>query len=162
MKKYLIIALLAVGCASSTPPASTAPTPEPQAEVANPYVGVIGLLETLIDYSPEQFADFCTTIQGMYSYDAEGYHTCSLRDASGQSAGFALEFDGIHPSPIAVVLVPGSEGQALANAVTAEVGVPDGLDGNAAVWDYGAYVIIFTPIPGGGFLLGLERQGTSL
>lgn len=162
MKKYLIIALLAVGCASSTPPASTTPTPEPQAEAANPYLGVIGLLKTLIDFSPEQYADFCGKIQGVYASDAQGYHTCSRSDASGQASGFALEFDGVNPSPIAVLIVPGTEGQALANAIVEEVGVPITTEGNVALWDLGEYALIFTPIPTGGFLVGLERAGISL
>jgi len=160
MKKYLIIALLAVGCASSPPPVSTAPVP--QEEATNPYTGIVGLLEILIDYSPAQFADFCGKISGVYAYDAEGYHTCSRSDGEGQTAGFALEFDGVNPSPMAVLIVPASEGQALANAVSEEVGVPEAVEGNLAIWNYGAYAIIFTPIPGGGWLLGLERAGTSL
>lgn len=159
MKKLLILALLA-GCASSTPVASTTPTPEvvEAPEPGSEYVGVVSLLKTLIDFTPEQFTDFCGNINGTLTTDSQ-YTTCAF----GPMTGFTLEFDTTGTSSIAVMVMPGEVGQDVANAVVEEVGEPAGVFGNEAVWDLGEYQLLFTAFPGApAWILGLERVGINL
>lgn len=155
MKKLLMILLLA-GCASSTV-TSTTPTPE-VVEPGNEYVGVVSLLKNLIEFTPEQFTDFCGKINGTLTTDSQ-YTTCTF----GPMTGFTLEFDATGTSAIAVMVMPGEVGQDVANAVVEEVGEPNPVFGNEAVWDLGEFRLIFTPFPGApAWILGLERVGTVL
>jgi len=156
MKKLVLIAFL-VGCGGNVPQATTTPDPVEQVveEEANAYIGVLDALYGIVQMNPETFAAFCSEIGGNFNISEE-FSTCLGTDGSG----FALRTrDG---APIgAAILVPAGDGQKLANAVSAAVGVPDLVDG-VAFWDLNEHTLVFSPIQGGMWLLVLEKAGTSL
>jgi hypothetical protein len=158
MKKLMIFALLA-GCAGSAQVASTTPTPEiveaPAIPQANQYVEVVNFLAGLIGLNPEGFEVLCDELGGSFDTSAN-YYTCM----EGLS-GFSIQ----HTAGItkgSSVMVPASEGEALAEALYEAAGEPTFTDGNSASWDIPGFVIVFGPVGTVAYIAILERTGTSL
>lgn len=161
MKKLVLLAFL-VGCGASTPQATTTPDPDPvvaPSQEANAYIGVLEALYSLIEMDTQEFASFCSEIGWAFNADTAvgGFSTCLGADGEG----LALRTN-LGTTIGSAVLVPGGEGQKLADAVFAEVGNPDQIVDGAAVWDLSEFILIFTAAPSGQWLLILERTGTSL
>lgn len=156
MKKLLIIGLL-VGCSSSAQVASTTPTPEivEAPEAANQYVGVFGFLNDLLTLDAEGFETLCAEVGGDFA-TTESYYTC----VDG-TAGFSIQIlAGVTKG--ASVLVPASDGEALAAALIDEVGAPSFAEGSSAAWDLDGFVLVFGPVGNVAYITILERTGTSL
>lgn len=156
MKKLLIIGLLA-GCASSTPVASTTPTPEivEAPEQANQYAGVVDFLEALLTLNPETFEALCANEGGNFAVSAN-YYTCTEG-----LAGFSIQSTaGVTKG--SSVMVPASDGQDLANALVDAVGEPSFSLGSEAAWELNGFVLIFGPVGNVAYITILERTGTTL
>ena len=159
MKKYITLVALLAGCAGSTPVASTTPTPEiveaPQAEQTNQYDGVVDFLEGLLTLNTETFEVLCAETGGHYAVSAN-YHTCTEG-----LAGFSIQTSLVGTKG-ASVMVPASDGEALAAALIEAVGEPSFLSGLSAAWDLNDRVLVFGPVGDIAFIAILERTGTSL
>jgi hypothetical protein len=156
MKRLLIVALLA-GCAGSTPVASTTPTPEiiEAPTQANQYEGVFGFLNELLTLNAETFEALCGEVGGEFSI-TDNYYVC-LEDGT---AGFSIQVVA-GATKGSSVLVPGSDGQALANALVEDVGAPTFAAGGSAGWELDGFVLIFGSV-GNAWIVVLERTGVAL
>lgn len=131
MKKMILMALLVGGCATAAPPVPAytpeAPAPVAEAPVKNPYLGAFSFLKALTVVSVDEFQQACGQFGGEY-YHEEDFFTCS----KGLS-GFSIEvIDGTTTG--SSLLVPGTGGQLLADALAGEVGQPDILGQGMATW----------------------------
>jgi hypothetical protein len=160
MKKYItLVALLAVGCSSSAQVASTTPTPEiveaPAIPQANQYVGVLEFLAGLLTLAPAEFEELCAETGGNFDTSAN-YYTC----VNGV-AGFSIQHTAGFTKG-AAVMVPATEGKALAEALYEAAGEPTFTAENSAMWEAPGFTIVFGPVGSIAYMVILERVGTSL
>jgi hypothetical protein len=156
MKKLLIIGLL-VGCASSTPQATTTPDPVVAEEVTpdNKYAGVTDFLVALLTLNAETFEELCANEGGNFNTSAD-YYTCT----DGLS-GFSIQITaGVTRG--SSVLVPAAEGRDLAQALFDELGPPDFSADNAAQWDLESGVVVFGPVGNVAYITIMELTGVTL
>lgn len=165
MKKLIILTILTVGCAKTIPatevtyePAPGYEAPAPAPEVAeetreNPYVGAVSFLRTLLTITPAELKSVCAEFGGQYNIEEE-IHACQKG-----LTGFAVSYvDGVGVG--ASILIPGTDGELIARALEEEVGQPDGMTFDTAVWKLEDGVLVFTAIGNVGYILVLDTEGS--
>lgn len=159
----ILVCLFSFGCAANTPnvptydpsaPVAEAPEPVEDAPEKNPFEGAVSFLRTLLTITPTQLEEVCGDFGGEYMDNGEGFFACQK-----ELQGFSIFQNSEGKVTSSSILAPATGAQQLATAVVEEVGEPDRVTIDAAVWalDDGA-TLIFAPVSSVAIILVLDIE----
>lgn len=159
MKKLLLLAVFAVGCAKAAPPTVTVPAPtQPEAEAApekNPMENAVTFLRTIQTFSVSEFEQLCAQAGGDYVVRAE-FHVCEKG-----LQGFSIAIvDGVVTG--SSIVVPATGGELLAEGIISEIGPPTASSGDTAVWELEDGILVFAPVGNLAYIAILDNTRKSI